>query len=71
MVEMHVIQQSPSRKHLTNHGMCLHPGDVSKSLNAATKFSKVRKAVYQPLISLRGDNKFILVLESMNISDPA
>lgn len=45
------------------------PCYVSKSLNVPTKFSKVRKAVYQPLISLTADNKFILLLESMNISD--
>lgn len=64
-----LIMQSPRRIDLTNHRVsatCY----VSKSLNAATKFSKVRKAVYQALISLTADNKFILVLESMNISDP-
>lgn len=34
---------------------------VSKSLNMPTKFSKVRKAVYQPFIISYSSNKFILV----------
>lgn len=61
--------QSLCRIHLTNNRKNLHPVMYQSPLNAATKIFKVRKAVYQPLISLRED-KFILVLESMNISDP-
>lgn len=62
VVSMHLIMLCHYTEYnLTNHRVSV-PCHVSK-------FSKVRKAVYQPLITLRTDNKFILVLESMNISD--